>query len=113
MRDLVRGLEVHPDAMRRNLRLTRGAIVSEAAMMKLGTTLGRQSAHDLIYDECRKLATADGGEKTLAALLADNPTVKKAGIGRVELDDMCDPEKYLGLCEEMIHKVLDKCQNGA
>ncbi|TEB29974.1 L-Aspartase-like protein [Coprinellus micaceus] len=107
-RDLVRGLEVHPDTMRRNLQLTRGAIVSEAAMMKLGITLGRQAAHDLIYDECRKLAAADAGEKTLAALLADNPEVKKAGIGRVELEDMCDPEKYLGLCVDMIRKILDK-----
>ena len=107
-RDLVRGLEVHPDAMRRNLQLTRGAIVSEAVMMKLGATLGRQTAHDLIYDECRKLDTVDGGEKILAVLLADNPVVKKAGIGRVELEDMCDPEKYLGLCVEMIRKVLNK-----
>jgi 3-carboxy-cis,cis-muconate cycloisomerase len=81
--------------MRRNLQLTRGAIVGEAAMMKLGTTLGRQVAHDLIYDECRKLAVADAGEKTLAALLADNPEVKKAGIGRAELEDMCDPEKSI------------------
>ncbi|KAJ3535864.1 hypothetical protein NMY22_g6290 [Coprinellus aureogranulatus] len=106
-RDLVRGLEVHPEAMKRNLELTRGAIVSEAVMMKLGATVGRQKAHDLIYDECRKLATAEGAEKTLAELLAENYTVKKAGIGRSELEDMCNPEKYLGLCEEMIRKVLD------
>lgn len=106
-RDLVRGLEVHPDAMRRNLDLTRGAIVSEAVMMKLGTTVGRQTAHDLIYDECRKLASVEGAQNTLAGLLAENSTVKQAGISRAELDDMCKPEKYLGLCEEMVHKILD------
>lgn len=107
-RDLVRGLEVHPEAMRRNLDLTRGAIVSEAAMMKLGAVIGRQKAHDLIYDECQKLGGTEGVSKQLVDLLAENETVRKAGIGRKELEDICDPVKYLGLSEDMVRRVLEQ-----
>lgn len=42
---LVDGLEVDEDAMKRNLALSRGAVVSEAVMMGLGRTIGRQKAH--------------------------------------------------------------------
>jgi 3-carboxy-cis,cis-muconate cycloisomerase len=43
---------VHPEAMRRNLDLTNGAVVSEAVMIGLGKKIGRQYAHDLVYDIC-------------------------------------------------------------
>jgi 3-carboxy-cis,cis-muconate cycloisomerase len=52
---LIEGLEVHPESMRKNLELTRGAIVSEAVMMGLGPMIGRQIAHDLVYDVRREL----------------------------------------------------------
>ena len=53
---LVSGLEVDAERMRANLDLTKGMIVSEAVMMGLGPHLGRQRAHDLVYDICRKVA---------------------------------------------------------
>ncbi|RXW22789.1 hypothetical protein EST38_g3061 [Candolleomyces aberdarensis] len=104
-RDLIRGLEVHPDAMRRNLDITRGAIVSEAVMMKLGAVIGRQKAHDLIYDECRKLG--DGSDKHLVDLLTENLEIQAAGISRSKLEEICDPVNYLGLSEEMVKRVLE------
>lgn len=39
--DLIDGLEVHADAMEKNMAITHGAIVSEAVMMELGKTIGR------------------------------------------------------------------------
>ena len=56
-RDMLAGLEVDAARMRANLDLTNGAIVSEAVMMGLGPHLGRQRAHDLVYDICRVSAT--------------------------------------------------------
>ena len=53
-RDLVAGLQVDAARMRANLDLTNGKIVSEAVMMGLGPHLGRQRAHDLVYDICRE-----------------------------------------------------------
>ena len=51
------GLQVDAARMRANLDITGGAIVSEAVMMGLGPHLGRQRAHDLVYDICRVAAT--------------------------------------------------------
>jgi 3-carboxy-cis,cis-muconate cycloisomerase len=101
-RDLVRGLEVDAARMRANLDLTGGAIVSEQVMMGLGPHLGRQQAHDLVYDICREAAT---GGKPLVDLLAANAEISKH-VTRKELDTMCDPANYLGLAGEMVDRVL-------
>ena len=70
------------EAMRANLDLTRGLIVSEAVMMGLGPHLGRQYAHDLVYDICRKVVATG---RPLLDLLAENdgdhqaPRPRRAG----------------------------------
>jgi 3-carboxy-cis,cis-muconate cycloisomerase len=99
---LVCGLEVDADRMRANLDLTRGMIVSEAVMMGLGPHLGRQRAHDLVYDICRKVAATG---VPLVDLLAQNADISKH-LTRAELDKMCDPASYLGLAGEMVDQVL-------
>jgi 3-carboxy-cis,cis-muconate cycloisomerase len=101
-RDLVRGLEVDAARMRANLDLTSGAIVSEQVMMGLGPHLGRQRAHDLVYDICREAAA---GGKPLVDLLAANAEISKH-VQRPELEAMCDPTNYLGLAGEMVDRVL-------
>src|SRR5438270_4731249 len=101
-KDLLAGLEVDAARMRANLDLTHGAIVSEAVMMGLGPHLGRQRAHDLVYDICRK-AAASG--KPLVDLLAADKEISKH-VGRKELEQMCDPANYLGLAGEMVDRVL-------
>src|ERR1700704_5454956 len=101
-RDLVRGLEVDAERMRKNLDLTGGAIVSEQVMMGLGPHLGRQRAHDLVYDICREAAT--GGKRLIDLLAADKEISKH--VGRKELEQMCDPANYLGLAGEMAARVL-------
>lgn len=100
--DLLAGLEVHEDAMQKNLDITRGAIVSEAVMMGLGKTLGRSYAHDLVYDLCREAIKQD---KPLVELLAENEEVRKK-LTREELESLCDPANYLGYSVEMVDRVL-------
>lgn len=105
--DLVAGLEVHETQMRRNLDLTRGAVVSEAVMMGLGERLGRQYAHDLIYDACQRAARED---RPMIELLWENDEVRKAvGGRREELERLCDPANYLGYSELMVERVLETC----
>ena len=50
MIELFSGIRVFPDRMRRNLDLSGGLIMSEALMLELGRLIGRQRAHDAIYD---------------------------------------------------------------
>jgi 3-carboxy-cis,cis-muconate cycloisomerase len=100
--DLLAGLEVHEDAMQKNLDITRGAIVSEAVMMGLGKTLGRSCAHDLVYDLCREAIKQD---RPLVELLAEDEEVSKK-LTREELESLCDPANYLGYSVEMVDRVL-------
>src|SRR5436305_273663 len=53
-RFVVSGLEVDAQRMREVLDMTNGLVVSEAVMMGLGPYLGREYAHDLVYDMCRE-----------------------------------------------------------
>ena len=68
-RFMVSGLQVDEKKMRANLDITRGLIVSEAVMMGLGPHIGRQYAHDLVYDICRQVIATG---RPLVDLLAEN-----------------------------------------
>lgn len=63
---LVEGLRCDGARMGRNLELTEGLILSEALMMGLAETRGRQRAHDLVYEASMQAAE---GEGTLMDLL--------------------------------------------
>src|ERR1700690_2418510 len=56
-RDMLAGLQVDEKRMRLNLDLTGGLVVTEAVMMGLAPYLGRQRAHDIIYDISRKVVS--------------------------------------------------------
>jgi len=47
---IARGLSVFPDVMRRNLNHSAGFVMAEAYMMALAPDVGRENAHDLIYE---------------------------------------------------------------
>ena len=102
---LLKGLEVDEKAMSSNLEMSRGAIVSEAVMMGLGKTLGRQYTHDIVYELCRKAQLED---KSLLELLKADDGIKKAGLADEELERLCDPANYLGLSEVMVDRVLQQ-----
>ena len=96
------GLQVDERKMRANLDLTKGLIVSEAVMMGLGPYLGRQYAHDLVYDICRNVIATG---RPLVDLLAENEEVSKH-LNREALVKLCDPANYLGEAGAMVDRVL-------
>jgi 3-carboxy-cis,cis-muconate cycloisomerase len=101
-RFLVEGLQVDPARMRANLDLTKGLIVSEAVMMGLGPALGRQRAHDLVYDICREVLAGRGN---FLDLLAGHPEIGPH-MDRARLATLLDPANYLGLAGDMVDRVL-------
>jgi 3-carboxy-cis,cis-muconate cycloisomerase len=96
------GLIVDEAKMAENLDLSRGLIVAEAVMMGLAPQIGRQRAHDVVYDACRVVNTRGG---TLADALAADPEVS-ARIDRATIDRLTAPRNYLGLAPEMVDRVL-------
>ena len=101
-RFVLEGLEVDPQRMRRNIDITSGLVMSEAVMMGLGRHLGREYAHDLVYDLCRQ-AIREG--KPLIDLLDAHPQISKHA-DRAALETMCDPANYLGQAGVMVDRVL-------
>src|SRR6202050_1161392 len=101
-RTVLDGLQIDENKMRANLDATNGLIVSEAVMMALGPHLGRQRAHDVVYDVCRQ-AIATG--RPLPDLLAENSEIA-AHLDRAGLTRLCDPANYLGQAGTMVDRVL-------
>ena len=99
---VLKGVQVDEKKMRANLDLTKGLIVSEAVMMGLGPYLGRQYAHDLVYDICRQVVATG---RPLVELLAENAEIAKH-LDRHALEKLCDPANYLGEAGAMVDRVL-------
>jgi len=98
------GLDVHPDAMLANLQSTRGLIVGEAVMMALATHIGRQDAHDVVYEACKKTIEGPVEGSLLASLQQDSRVTNV--IAADDLESLCDPTKYLGSAQTMVDQTL-------
>jgi 3-carboxy-cis,cis-muconate cycloisomerase len=95
--EIMRGLKVDPERMRANLDLGGGLIMAEAVMLDLGAAIGRQHAHDVVYDAAQ--ATVVEG-KPFSDLLAADPRLTKH-LDRKAIDKLLDPTAYTGLCADM------------
>ncbi|MGX7001490.1 class-II fumarase/aspartase family protein [Caballeronia sp. KNU42] len=100
---MLRGLQVDSEKMRKNLDLTGGLIVAEAVMMGLAPAIGRQQAHDVVYDACR-IAIESG--RTLHDVLIENPQIRES-FGEAQLRALTDPANYLGAAAHMARSVAN------
>ena len=103
------GLRIDAARMRRNLDLSGGLIMAEAVMLKLGEAIGRQHAHDAVYDAAQAAAT---GGKSFAELLAADKRIA-AHLSPGEVAELLDPTGYLGLCAEMSHEAARRARAAA
>jgi 3-carboxy-cis,cis-muconate cycloisomerase len=101
-RFVVEGLQVNEKKMRENIFITKGLIMSEAVMMGLGDKMGRNYAHDVVYDICREVVKTG---RPLIDLLEENDEIKKHA-DRKALEKMVDPANYLGVAGDMVDRVL-------
>src|SRR2546423_3056466 len=98
----LQGLVVDEQQMAKNLGISRGLIVAEAVMMGLAPEMGRQQAHDVVYDACR---LANEKNVTLAEALSADPQVSTR-IDRATIERLTSPDNYLGLAPQMVDRVL-------
>jgi len=95
--EVLRGLRLDPARMRKNLDLGGGLIMAEAVMLNLGAAIGRQHAHDVVYDAAQ---VAFVESRSFAELLAADPRVT-AHLDAKAIETLLDPTAYTGLCAEM------------
>ncbi|KAK7752895.1 hypothetical protein SLS62_005054 [Diatrype stigma] len=96
------GLVVHTGAMAANLCSTRGLIVGEAVMMGLAPFVGRQPAHDLVYEACRASIEE---RRPLLDVLRERPQVT-AQVPADKLAALCDPTNYFGSSQRMVDHMV-------
>ena len=99
---MLQGLEVDVQRMRSNLNLTQGLIVAEAVMMGLAPKLGRQQAHDLVYEACSACYRQGG---MLFDHLYAMPLVRET-LSETECRALTDPGQYLGSAAEMVDRAI-------
>jgi 3-carboxy-cis,cis-muconate cycloisomerase len=99
---MLSGLFVDTGRMRDNLAMTSGLIVAEAVMMGLAPHLGRNAAHDVVYEACRR---AIENRTTLLAELEQDTRVGEK-LSREQLAALVEPANYLGSAGPMVDRVL-------
>ena len=101
---ILENMIVHEDRIRKNLYMTKGLIVSERAMLNLGHYLGRQNAHDVIYDGSMKAFEED--RMLLDVLLEDCRVTSK--INRETLEELLEPANYAGSCAAFVDRAMER-----
>lgn len=108
MREAMEGLEVDTERMRANLDVTHGFIYAEALSLALAQHVGRERAHALIREAVQR-ATRRG--RHLRETLAADKAVT-AHLTPAELDALFDPQRAIGLAEQLIQRALDAPLDG-
>ena len=97
VRMLAEGLVLKPKRMRENLNLTDGLIMAEPMMLALGEHIGRQDAHDVVYDAAQAAAT---GNEIFSDLLGGDTRVT-GHLTTTQIEALLDPTAYTGLSSQM------------
>jgi len=102
------GLEVDTTRMAQNLDISGGLIVAEAVMMGLAPHIGRQTAHDVVYDACRTAATS---HRRLAEVLKEDALIIER-LDDAAIERLCDPANYLGAAPAMVDRMRAYTHSG-
>lgn len=95
--ELTRTLVINPGRMRQNVQLTHGLINSEKIMMQLVERLGKDAAHERVYQLAMR-STHEG--IPYADVLRDDPLIRQH-FSDSEINTLLDPAHYIGLCAEI------------
>lgn len=100
--EMLTGLQVDPDRMRKNLALSGGLIMSEHVMMALAERTGREKAHELV--EAAAATAARTGREFEEVLKGDSAITQH--LSSADIDTALDPASYLGSAEALIDRAL-------
>jgi len=99
---VMKGLQIYPQKMKRNMELTRGLIFSQRVMLALiDKGLSRQKAYELVQRNAMK---AWKGNKSFLSLLKADPDVT-AALPPTELEPLFDHQYYLRHVNEIFERL--------
>ena len=104
MRSVVENLQPLPARMRANADQLGGLLLSERVMLALGTKVGKQTAHEIVYEVA--MAAQSNATDFFEALAVD-PRVAPH-LDRAALSNLLDPEQYVGLAGRLVDEVVGR-----
>lgn len=104
--EVFEGLDVQADNMLRNLECTQGLIMAEALMMALAPKLGRLNAHHVVEAACKQAVIE---QRHLLEVAQDNAEIT-AIFDVQQLQNIFNPQHYLGNTQHQIDAVLERVQ---
>lgn len=104
--EVTSGLVVYESDMIENLHHHNDLITSEAVMMALAETLGRQTAHNVTHEAAMR--AFEGRVSFADALLEDNRVTSV--FSQEDINDLTDPESYTGISAELARRTLNYSQ---
>ncbi|RMT97541.1 3-carboxy-cis,cis-muconate cycloisomerase [Pseudomonas amygdali pv. sesami] len=96
------GLQVDAERMASNLQSTKGLVLAEAVSIALAQRIGRDAAHHLVEQCCRR-AVEQGAH--LRQVLGENSQVSEQ-FSSDELDRLLDPAHYLGQARQWVERAV-------
>ncbi|KPB13320.1 3-carboxy-cis [Pseudomonas savastanoi] len=96
------GLQVDAERMASNLQSTKGLVLAEAVSIALAQRIGRDAAHHLVEQCCRR-AVEQGAH--LRQVLGETPQVSEQ-FSSDELDRLLDPAHYLGQARQWVERAV-------
>ncbi|MCF8985228.1 3-carboxy-cis,cis-muconate cycloisomerase [Pseudomonas syringae] len=99
---VIPGLQVDAERMAINLQSTKGLVLAEAVSIALAQRIGRDAAHHLVEQCCRR-AVEQGAH--LRRVLGETPQVSEQ-FSSDELDRLLDPAHYLGQARHWVERAV-------
>lgn len=102
--ELTRTLRVNRERMLENVNLNRGLDNSEYLMMNVAAKIGKDKAHELMYEKAMKVELEG---KDYLTVLREDETLTSMFTDE-ELKNMIDPASYIGICDVIAREMAEK-----
>jgi 3-carboxy-cis,cis-muconate cycloisomerase len=108
-KEVLETLETYPENMAANLEIHGGLVASEAVMMALAETIGRQTAHEVVGEAAMEALDTD---RSFEETLRDDERVIDA-LSTEGIEELTDPREYTGVAETIAERTIDRTRGGS
>lgn len=106
MKAILAGVKINQDRIAANVKNSADFICSEALMFALGKKLGKQTAHQVLYEASQQ---AYEEQRPLPDILLSHPIISKE-LSPSEIRSALEPANYLGLSTSLTDRVLKRAR---
>ena len=103
VRETLADLGVHAEPMRENMGIHGGLVTSEAVMMALADSVGRVTAHEVVYEAAMETY---GSGRSFEEILLEDDRIAEA-LSAEELAELTDPANYTGVSDRIARRTVD------